>query len=110
MAIQICTIAETEAFIKITCQALQHEITAGVGEPPTDWPTDLLHPEALSPANAKEADDVSELVGNYVAAALYSKTWQLREAGLNHLQACLSKLVSSSGDSQIRIIFVCSYI
>ena len=82
------------------CESLliscSQRVFAGIGEPPTDWPKDLPHPEALSPANAKEADDVSELVGGYIAAALYSKSWQLREAGLNHLQAYLVKLVRSS--------------
>ena len=55
----------------------------------------------MSAANAKEADDVSELLGGYVAAALYSKLWQLREAGLNHLQAYLSGLVSTMMDNAL---------
>lgn len=64
-----------------------------VGAPPEGWPKELPHPEPLSPANAKEADDVLELLGPYTAAALYSKTWQLREAGLNQMQAYLQSLV-----------------
>lgn len=67
---------------------------AGIGEPPSGWPPDLPHPEALSPANAKEADDVSDILGPYSAAALYSKVWQLREAGLNQLERYLGSLVS----------------
>lgn len=79
--------------IQCTLTSLEKATAVGSGEAPEDWPKDLPHPEALSPASAKEADDVSELVGGYVAAASYSKTWQLREAGLNYLQAYLIKLV-----------------
>jgi len=47
----------------------------------------------MSPTNAKEADDICELLGPYVAAAMYSKTWQLREAALQQLEAFVGNKV-----------------
>ena len=63
---------------------------------PEGWPGGLPLPELLSAADAKEADDISELLGPYVAAALYSRHWQLREAALQQLVAFLGKQVSLS--------------
>ena len=62
--------------------------------PPEGWPGGLPLPEPLSAADAKEADDISELLGPYVAAALYSRHWQLREAALLQLVAFLGDQVS----------------
>ena len=66
-------------------------LSAGSGRerPPEGWPGGLPLPEPLSAADAKEADDISELLGPYVAAALYSRHWQLREAALQQLVAFL---------------------
>jgi hypothetical protein len=74
---------------------------AAVGTPPAGWPTGLGHPEALSPTNAKEADDICELLGPYVAAAMYSKVWQLREAALQQLEAFVgNQVISHSWSSE----------
>ncbi len=51
----------------------------------TGWPSDLPVAEALSGANSKDADPVLELAGEYVAAAFFSKNWQLRDAALGHV-------------------------
>lgn len=54
---------------------------AGVGAPaPSGWPGDLPPPEPLSAGAAKDAEPVSEIAGDFVAAAFFSKNWQLRDA------------------------------
>lgn len=64
-------------------------VCIGFGQPPEGWPKDLPHPEPLAPSHIKEADDISELLGDYVAACLYSRIWQLREAALLQLSKYL---------------------
>ena len=45
-------------------------------------PADLPAPEALSAGGSKDAAPLADLVGEYLARCLYSRTWQLREAAL----------------------------
>ena len=40
-------------------------------------------------ADAKDADDLVELVGDYTARSFYSRVWQLREAALMRMQRLL---------------------
>ncbi|KAF8056211.1 CEP104 [Scenedesmus sp. PABB004] len=47
---------------------------------PGGWPGDLPPPEALSPSAASDAAPVLEVAGEYVAAAFFSRNWQLRDA------------------------------
>ncbi|GAX83265.1 hypothetical protein CEUSTIGMA_g10691.t1 [Chlamydomonas eustigma] len=54
---------------------------------PDGWPRDLPGPEPLSSKDSKEADSVVEVAGEYVARALFSKNWQLREAALNYISS-----------------------
>lgn len=49
---------------------------------PKGFPADLPVPEQLKSADVKDAQPVIDLVGDYVARAMFSKTWQLREAAL----------------------------
>ncbi len=44
---------------------------------------------ALWCADAKDADDLVELVGDYTARSFYSRIWQLREAALLRMQKLL---------------------
>lgn len=44
---------------------------------------------ALIGADAKDADDLVELVGDYTARSFYSRVWQLREAALLRMQRLL---------------------
>lgn len=59
------------------------------GPPPPGFPADLPPPEALSAADAKDAAPLVDLLGEYLARCLYSRTWQLREAALQRLAADL---------------------
>ena len=43
---------------------------------------DLPAPEALKPVDVKDAQPLIDLLGDYTARALFSKSWQLREAAL----------------------------
>jgi len=49
----------------------------------------LPAPEETAGADAKDADEVAEATGAYAAAALFSASWQLREAGALWLERCL---------------------
>ncbi|KIZ03119.1 Nephrocystin-3 [Monoraphidium neglectum] len=49
---------------------------------PPGWPQELPPPEPVAGAAAKEAEAVAELAGDYVAAAFFSRNWQLRDAGI----------------------------
>eukprot|EP00878_Enallax_costatus_P018713 GHUV01019714.1.p1 GENE.GHUV01019714.1~~GHUV01019714.1.p1 ORF type:complete len:592 (+),score=256.35 GHUV01019714.1:204-1778(+) len=52
-----------------------------VGAPaPSGWPGDLPPPELLSAGASKDAEPVTDIAGEYVAAAFFSKNWQLRDA------------------------------
>lgn len=59
------------------------------GSPPEGWPADLPAPEETAGVDAKDADEVAEATGAYAAAALFSASWQLREAGALWLERCL---------------------
>ena len=52
---------------------------------PDGFPADLPLPEPLSPQHAKDAEPLLSTLGEYVTRACFSKTWQLREAGLLHV-------------------------
>lgn len=56
---------------------------------PPGFPPDLPAPESLSPADAKDAEAIIEALGEYTARALFSKTWQLREAALISIEKVL---------------------
>lgn len=49
---------------------------------PAGWSKELPVPEPVAGAAAKEAEVVAELAGDYVAAAFFSRNWQLRDAGI----------------------------
>ena len=48
----------------------------------------MLHGARIG-ADAKDADDLVELVGDYTARSFYSRVWQLREAALLRMQRLL---------------------
>lgn len=56
---------------------------------PDGFPPDLPAPEPLSLADAKDAEALIDAVGEYTVRALYSKTWQLREAALMSIEKVL---------------------
>ena len=56
---------------------------------PPGFPPDLPAPEALSLADAKDAEALIEALGEYTVRALFSKTWQLREAALMSIEKVL---------------------
>lgn len=56
---------------------------------PPGFPPDLPAPESLSLADAKDAEAMIEILGEYTVRALYSKTWQLREAALMSIEKVL---------------------
>ena len=56
---------------------------------PTGFPPDLPAPEPLPLADAKDAEALIDAVGEYTVRALYSKTWQLREAALMSIEKVL---------------------
>jgi centrosomal protein CEP104 len=50
-------------------------------EPPDGWPSDLPAPEPLAAAvSASDAGPVIDVAGEFVAAAFFSRSWQLRDA------------------------------
>ena len=56
---------------------------------PEGFPPDLPAPEPLPLGDAKDAEALIEAVGEYTVRALYSKTWQLREAALMSIEKVL---------------------
>jgi len=56
---------------------------------PEGFPPDLPAPEPLPLADAKDAEALIDAVGEYTVRALYSKTWQLREAALMSIEKVL---------------------
>ncbi|KAK9862466.1 hypothetical protein WJX84_003280 [Apatococcus fuscideae] len=65
---------------------------------PEGFPSDLPAPEPFSAADAKDADDLVELVGEYTARSFYSRIWQLREAALLRMQRLLEEPDSIPAD------------
>ena len=63
------------------------------GPPPPDWPADLPVPDALTDADLKELGTVVPWAGPYASAALRSKAWALRDAGLT----CLVERMKAGG-------------
>lgn len=49
-------------------------------EPPDGWPSDLPPPEPLAAVSATDAGPVIDVAGEFVAAAFFSRSWQLRDA------------------------------
>jgi centrosomal protein CEP104 len=49
---------------------------------PPGFPSELPLPEPLSQDDAKEAGPIEALVGPFLTRCLYSKSWQLKEAGM----------------------------
>lgn len=47
---------------------------------PAGWPGDLPPPEPLTSSSASDAAPVVEVAGEFVAAAFFSRNWQLRDA------------------------------
>ncbi|WIA42558.1 hypothetical protein OEZ86_008540 [Tetradesmus obliquus] len=58
---------------------------------PTGWPGDLPPPEPLTASSSSDAAPVTEVAGEFVAAAFFSRNWQLRDAAA----AWLADLVSN---------------
>ena len=56
---------------------------------PEGFPPDLPAPEPLPLADAKDVEALIDAVGEYTVRALYSKTWQLREAALMSIEKVL---------------------
>lgn len=56
---------------------------------PPGFPPDLPAPEPLPLADAKDAEALVEALGEYTVRALFSKTWQLREAALMSIEKVL---------------------
>ncbi|KAL3152527.1 hypothetical protein ABBQ32_001559 [Trebouxia sp. C0010 RCD-2024] len=56
---------------------------------PPGFPPDLPAPEPIPPADAKDAEALIDALGEYTVRALYSKTWQLREAALISIEKVL---------------------
>ena len=56
---------------------------------PPGFPPDLPAPEPLPAADVKDAEPLIDALGEYTARALYSKTWQLREAALISIERVL---------------------
>lgn len=47
---------------------------------PDGWPADLPSPEPLAAVSASDAAPVIDVAGEFVAAAFFSRSWQLRDA------------------------------
>ncbi|KAF6260813.1 flagellar associated protein [Scenedesmus sp. NREL 46B-D3] len=47
---------------------------------PAGWPGDLPTPEPLTASSCSDAAPVAEVAGEFVAAAFFSRNWQLRDA------------------------------
>ena len=63
---------------------------------PPGFPPDLPAPEALSLADAKDAETLIDILGEYTVQALFSKTWQLREAALMSVEKAAVREISST--------------
>lgn len=56
---------------------------------PPGFPPDLPAPEPIPSAEAKDSEALVDALGEYTVRALYSKTWQLREAALISIEKVL---------------------
>lgn len=53
---------------------------------PPGWPTDLSGPESIPAGpDAQASDPFNQLAGEYVTRALFSKSWQLRDAAIIYM-------------------------
>ena len=63
---------------------------------PPGFPSELPQPEPLSSDDQKESGPMEDLVGEFLTRCLYSKTWQLREAGMTTIAHQVGNNNSSS--------------
>lgn len=67
--------------------------------PPDGFPADLPAPETLSSTQFKKAEVLFPIVGEYIASCIFSRNWQLRDAGiLRVIETIDSNFESSVGD------------
>ncbi|KAG1659551.1 hypothetical protein FOA52_015355 [Chlamydomonas sp. UWO 241] len=71
---------------------------------PKGWPSDLPGPDALSGNDANEAASLEEVAGEYVARAMYSKNWQLRDAALGWLGAQIQSQALANQPNAFRVL------
>lgn len=71
-------------------------------DPPDGWPSDLPPPEPLAAVSAAEAAPVVDVGGEFVAAAFFSKSWQLRDAAAAWLADLTSNGRLSGGGPERR--------
>ena len=55
----------------------------------------LPAPDAIRPADGKDADDLAGVFGEYVVQCLFSKLWNLREAAIQKIQLELPRYTTS---------------
>eukprot|EP00951_Prasinocladus_malaysianus_P008010 scaffold57650_cov38-Prasinocladus_malaysianus.AAC.2 len=68
--------------------------------PPPGFPPDLPAPEPLNSADAAMADPLMDIIGEYTATCLFSKNWQLREAGMQMVEKYLTEGKLPKGDKK----------
>ncbi|KAG7668381.1 putative Centrosomal protein of 104 kDa [Nannochloris sp. 'desiccata'] len=67
---------------------------------PAGFPSELPLPEPLSHDDAKESGHMEAIIGEFLTRCLYSKSWQLREAGITAMATAVS---TSSPDALPRL-------
>ena len=67
---------------------------------PAGFPSELPLPEPLSQDDAKESGPIEVVIGEFLTRCLYSKSWQLREAGIT---AIATAVCTSSPDALPRL-------
>lgn len=67
---------------------------------PAGFPSELPLPEPLSQDDAKESGPIESVIGEFLTRCLYSKSWQLREAGIT---AMATAVCTSSPDALPRL-------
>jgi centrosomal protein CEP104 len=67
---------------------------------PPGFPSELPLPEPLAPDDAKESGPMEALLGEFLTRCLYSKSWQLNEAGITAIATAVG---SSTPDALPRL-------
>lgn len=84
-----------------------NESKTGVIPPPPGFPPGLACPEPLSGSVSKGAEDLIPLSGEYIASCIYSRTWQLRDAGLRYMMTNIHKLGEPGNDDRDKFLILC---
>lgn len=83
------------------------ESEPGAIPPPPGFPPDLPCPETLNASASKKAEDLISFTGEYIASCIYSRNWQLRDAGLRYMMTNMEKLGEPGCSDRDKFLILC---